>query len=741
MTARTGIRFALSLAVFLIFIVHTSGAVPYRLLTQVEALTYDMRTRLHLPGSGDPRVVIVDLDERTLAAEGWPWPRNKWAQFVEVMFERHPPRVLGFDVNFSEPDRSSGAALLERLASQDMADLPGFAQRAAQIREQLDFDRQFAEAIRDKPVVLGFFFKSYVPDNEPRITGGLCPPLIDKDSLRGLAVEFFSAEGYGGNLAAIQSASPLCGFFDNPAQDSDGVYRRVPMLQAFDGAAYPSLALAMVHAAVGSPGIELVFDPPEARGSLNLEAVQIGSLRVPVDEEVAAYVPYRGPYRTFTYVSATDLLNGRVDPELIRDSLVLVGTSAAGLLDLRTTPVGRAYAGVEVHANLVSGMLDQGVRQKAPYYSGIETTMLLLIALLVAGLFPRLSPLAGAGMALAIIAGVVAMALLLWDGALFIMPMGVPVVFTLAVFMTHLLYGYLIESRKARDISRMFGEYIPPELVAEMADRGGEISMEGESREMTVLFSDVRGFTTISEKLDARELSLLMNTFLTKMTGVIQKHRGTIDKYMGDAIMAFWGAPLQDSEHALNATRAGLEMVQALRELDAEFDQRGWPRLNIGVGLNSGKMSVGNMGSQFRRAYTVMGDAVNLGSRVEGLTKEYGVAIMCTEFARGLLPSDWAFRELDVVRVKGKSEPVAVFEPLGPKDSLDAGLRQDLARHRGAMKLYRAQSWEQAELEFYNLRNGARPHKVYELFLERIAYLRQHPPGSDWDGAFTFSHK
>jgi adenylate cyclase len=258
---------------------------------------------------------------------------------------------------------------------------------------------------------------------------------------------------------------------------------------------------------------------------------------------------------------------------------------------------------------------------------------------------------------------------------------------------------------------------------------------------MSVLFSDVRGFTSISEKLDARELAQLMNVFLTQQTGVIQKHRGTIDKYMGDAIMAFWGAPLPTETHAFDAVKAGLEMIQAVRALDAEFKSRGWPPLNIGVGVNSGKMSVGNMGSSFRRAYTVMGDSVNLGSRLESLTKEYGTSMIVSEYTRGAMPSDWSLRELDFVRVKGKHQPVAIYEPIGPKDSLDPALRQELARHRGALKLYREQKWDEAEQEFFNLSQSGSTHPVYAVFLDRILYLRENPPGKDWDGAFTFAHK
>lgn len=741
MTARTPIRFALSLLLFAVFLVHAAGWHPYRLLTTVESFTYDARVLLTLPNTGDPRVVIVDLDEKTLAAEGWPWPRNKWAQLVTVLFDKYQPRVLGFDVAFAEPDRSSGAELLQRLETGEMADLPGFAERSAAVRAGLDYDRQFADAVRGKPVVLGYFFKPDVPEGEPAQTGSLCAPLMDRSAAALYAIDFIAAAGYGGNVPVLQEAAPVCGFYDNPTVDQDGVYRRVPLVQQYQGAVYPSLALAVTRLALGNPPLQFEFEPPDRRTSLNLQQVRLGEVVVPVDGDVAAYVPYRGPYRTMTYVSATDVLHARVDPAILKDSIILVGTSAAGLLDLRTTPVGRAYAGVEVHANLVSGMLDQHVKQKARYYDGIETVLLLTIALLFAWLFPRLSPFAGAGLAFGLIATIVGLAFLMWYTADFIMPLGVPVVFTLVVFTAHLLYGYFIESRKARDAEKKFGQYVPREVVEEMIAAGKAISMDGEIREMTVLFSDVRGFTTVSEKLEARELSELMNQFLTPLTGVIQKYRGTIDKYMGDAIMAFWGAPLEDPDHATHALKAAMELGQALRGLDEPFKARGWPPLYIGVGLSTGNMRVGNMGSEFRVAYTVMGDTVNTGSRLESLTKEYGVVVLCSETTRNAAPADWAFRELDSVRVKGKHEPVAIYEPLGPKEELDPALRQDVARHRGALKLYRAQLWDQAEAEFFNLSQSGRPHRVYELFLERIMILRENPPGPKWDGAFTFTHK
>jgi adenylate cyclase len=739
-TTRTLFRLGISSLVLLVFLVHVAGWRESRLLNTVENFTYDARVRLTLPRSNDPRVVIVDQDERSLAAEGWPWPRNKFARLIDQLFDTYHVRVLGFDIVFAEPDNNA-ARLLDLLAGKELADLPGLRERMGTLQQQLNYDQQFADAIRKHPVVLGYFIKQGVAQGEAAATGAICAPQFDKAAASLYAVDFIKSAGYGGNVPVLQQATPTCGFFDNPIVDADGVFRRVPLLQEYEGQLYPSLALAVTQLALGANGVQLEFDPPDARNSLHLERVRVGDKVAPVDGDVAVYVPYRGDNRTFTYVSATDVLNGKADPAVLKDAIVLMGTTAAGLLDFRTTPVDRIFAGVEIHANIVSGILSGNIRQKAPYYMGIESVMLLLIGVLMALLFPRLSALASAGFALGLALGVTLLAFALWSWANFIMPLGVPVVFTLTLFMAHLLYGYFVEARKARDMSRMFGEYVPPEVVAEMAERGGEISMEGESREMSVLFSDVRGFTNISEKLDAKELSLLMNEFLTQQTGVIQKHRGTIDKYMGDAIMAFWGAPLPTETHAFDAVQAGLEMIRAVRELDAAFDARGWPRLNIGVGINSGKMSVGNMGSSFRRAYTVMGDAVNLGSRLESLTKEYGVAIIISEFTRNQLPADWSLRELDAVRVKGKTEPVTIYEPIGPKDALDPALRQELARHRGALKLYREQKWDEAEQEFFNLCQLPGAHPIYARFLDRILFLRENPPGQSWDGAFTFEHK
>jgi adenylate cyclase len=311
--------------------------------------------------------------------------------------------------------------------------------------------------------------------------------------------------------------------------------------------------------------------------------------------------------------------------------------------------------------------------------------------------------------------------------------------YTLIAALLQINYGFFIESRNKRHLSRIFGQYIPPSLVEEMDESGEEVSLEGESREMSVLFSDVRGFTTISEGLDARELTQLMNEFLTPFTGIIQKQRGTIDKYMGDCVMAFWGAPLADDEHARHAVMAGMQMTEAVRKLDEPFRKKGWPQIRVGVGVSSGEMNVGNMGSEFRIAYTVMGDVVNLGSRLEGITKQYGVDMIVSEGTRTQIP-DFVCREIDLVRVKGKTEPIAIFEPIGPANSVAAEQQSKVDEFVAAIAAYRRQDWDTAHKILRNLKEQ-KDELLYNVYLDRIERFRTQPPPNDWDGVFEHQTK
>lgn len=528
------------------------------------------------------------------------------------------------------------------------------------------------------------------------------------------------------------------------------------MLYEYKGAYFEPLSLAMVRVLLGlsdaakSNSQSIRFPkvvpgyPPEAlwsRGYQGLEWLQVGPLRVPVDERVTALVPFRGKQGSFKYVPAADVIQGKVDPADLRGKIVLVGTTAPGLFDLRSTPVDSVYPGVEIHANLIVGMLDQTIKQKPPYVLGAEIVLLLLTGVAMTFLLPLLAPAMQGAATLLVLAAVVASNLMVFHQGNLVLPLASGIVMILVLFTFSMAYGFFVEARGKRQMEGLFGQYVPPELVDEMAKNPAHFSMEPESREMTVLFSDVRGFTTISEGLEPKELSRLMNEFLTPLTEVIYRHRGTIDKYMGDAIMAFWGAPLPARDHAKQGILAALEMHRKLAELQPHFKKNNWPEIRIGVGLNTGRMSVGNMGSSIRLAYTVMGDAVNLASRLEGITKEYGAAIIVGEATRDLTAHDFVFRELDRVRVKGKLEPVAIYEPIGVTGEVGKAALDELKLFNQAVRLYRAQEWDMAELQLFNLLKVSPGAKLYQLYLDHIGFYRANPPGRQWDGAFTFEHK
>ncbi len=734
------IRLAVSLLILLALLAPLTGLVRYPFLQQLENWTYDARLNLTLPRGIDDRVVIVDIDEASLARVGrFPWPRYRLAELTDRLFNDYQVATLGYDILFGEPDRSSGVDTLQQLARGPLAGDATYRKALEQLLPRLDYDQRFAQSLEGRPVVLGYYFKSRLEEGSSGNTGQLPPPIsrVEPEWLQRLPLS--QAVGYSANLPRLQQAARDGGFFDNPFVDEDGVFRRVPMIQAYDNALYGALSLVTARLALGNPEIELQIAQEGEQSYYALENIRLGSQTIPVDKHSAVYVPYRGPRGSFPYVSAWKVLDGSADRKLLRGRIVLVGTSAPGLLDLRSTPVEKVFPGVEVHANIISGILDGRIRHHPAWTTGFEFLQLLLVAVLLTIALTWLSPLAATLATIAMTLLVVGLSMAAWSSNL-ILPLASTLLLIALLFVFHMTWGFFAESRGKRQLAQMFGQYIPPELVDEMSESGHEFSLEGESREMTVLFSDVRGFTSISEGLDPKQLTRLMNALLTPLTRVIHQHRGTIDKYMGDAIMAFWGAPLPDSDHARHALYAAFDMMQALKDLQPEFRSQGWPEIHIGIGLNTGSMNVGNMGSEFRVAYTVLGDAVNLGSRLEGLTKAYGVDIIVSESTREQIP-EFLFRELDLVRVKGKREPVAIFEPIGHKNDVDEARRAELSAWRRGLRAFRHQDWDAAEVEFFNLERQYPERQLYRIYLERITLYRQSPPGDGWDGVFTHTSK
>ncbi len=737
------VRLALSALILLILLVDTSGLYKYPFIKQLENWTYDARLNFTRPNTVDDRIVIVDIDENSLAEVGrWPWGRDKLATIVDNLFDRYRVSVVGFDIVFAERDESSGLEKFEQLATGKLKENQDYQKALQEIRPSLLHDEIFADSLVGRNVVLGYYFKAGLQEDESGVTGLLPPALTRMDAQWNERLPINKAAGYGGNLEILQVSARSGGYFDNPFVDADGVFRRVPLVQAYEGYLFASLALATAQAFLDAASIQLTIETEGSKGGKEyyaLETINVKNYSIPVDANGAVFVPYRGTQGSFPYIPAHEVLSGKTEPSLLRDKIVLVGTSAPGLLDLRSTPVQNIYPGVEVHANIISGILDNRIKHKPAWTIGYEFVVLVVIAVCMALLLPLVSPLLAAASTLGITALVLAGTFVAWESNL-ILPLASPLMLIVLMFMLHMTYGFFIESRGKRQLANLFGHYIPPELVDEMSESPEEFSLDGENREMTVLFSDVRGFTTISEGMDPKQLTQLMNALLTPMTRVIHKNRGTIDKYMGDAIMSFWGAPLADSEHARHALYAAMEMMDELKIMQQDFRERGWPEVSIGIGLNTGDMNVGNMGSEFRMAYTVLGDAVNLGSRLEGLTKNYGVNIIVSESTKAAIP-EFVFRELDLVRVKGKNEPVAIFEPIGHRNDLDKSVTSELSAYKKALLNFRAQSWDKAELDFFNLNRAYPDRLLYQVYLDRIAFYRNNPPGEDWDGVFTHTSK
>lgn len=738
------VRLLFSLLLITILLIDTTGFYKYSFLQQLENWTYDTRLNFTLPNTIEDRIVIVDIDEKSLASVGrWPWSRDKLATIITNLFDHYQVKSLGFDIVFAEKDESSGLQLFEDLAKNQLKNNQNYKDTLDSIRSSLEYDTIFAKSLINKNITMGYYFKSEAPGSKSSKSGALPNPLATIEDAVNDRLEIHKATAFGGNLKILQDKALTGGYFDNPFVSSDGVFRRVPLVQVYKNAIYPSLALSLTKISSKNQNISLKVETNDDGKTTNnyyaLDAINLGDYSIPVDTNGAVFVPYRGKSHSFPYISASDVLNKTADISILKDAIILVGTSAPGLLDLRSTPVQNVYPGVEVHANIVAGILDQNIKQKPAWIIGYEFTILLIIGAIMALLLPALSALLSTTLTLAVISSIILGSFAAWGNGL-ILPMASPLFLTLLLFILHITYGFFIESRGKRQLAGIFGQYIPPELVDEMSASPGDFSLEGESREMTVLFSDVRGFTTLSEGLNPKELTQLMNALLTPMTQVIHKNRGTIDKYMGDAIMSFWGAPLDDPEHARHALYAAIEMMQELKVMQKDFEERGWPPVNIGIGLNTGEMSVGNMGSEFRMAYTVLGDAVNLGSRLEGLTKAYGVDIIVGELTKDQIP-EFVFKELDLVRVKGKNEPVAIFAPIGHKNDISKDMHSELVRYKQALKAFRIQKWDNAEMDFFTLSRSNPDSILYQEYLSRIQNYRINSPGDDWDGVYTHTSK
>lgn len=716
---RHGARIAVSLIPLLLAVLHALGVLQLGLLERLDHILYDARLRATLSASHDERVVIVDIDERSLAEVGrWPWSRDRLAQLVEQLFDQQGIALLGLDTVFAEADDSGGRRT----------------------------DEQLARALQGRPAVLGYYFTS---DRQGRTSGLLPEPVLRAQALEGRALHATRWTGYGANIAPLAAAAPQAGFF-NALADGDGVVRSLPLLAEHQGAYYESLALAMFRRLQGLPRLEPAWG--DSQPLLGTQALPrslrllhgANAVELPVDERMAMLVPYRGPGGplggSYTYVSAADVLAGRLPPGQLRERIVLLGTTVPGLMDLRVTPVGEAYPGVETHANLLSGLLDGRPLVRPDYAPGYELLTLLVSGLVLAVGLPLLSATRAVLLSLGVVVALAGLNTWLYLGHGLVLPLAASLVTAGLSFALNMSYGYLVESRAKRELAQLFGTYVPPELVQQMLRDPERYSMAATTREMTVLFCDLKGFTTLAEHMEPTQVQALLNTVFSRLTQVIRRHGGTVDKYMGDCVMAFWGAPVACADHARRAVDAARDMLTAIQTLNAEHARLGLPAIGAGIGVSTGPMCVGDMGSDLRRSYTVVGDAVNLGARLESLTRVYGEDVVVSEATRAACPH-LAWQELDRVHVKGKADAVTVFTPRGAVETLTPARRRELDLWHDTLQRWRAQDWDGCERQLDQLRTPSEEKVLYRLYAQRVASMRRSPPGPDWDGALSIDTK
>jgi adenylate cyclase len=694
-------------------------------------LLQDIRPR---PQSIHP-VVIADIDEASLKEEGqWPWPRTVVADLVNRL-NALGALVIGFDIVFAEPDRMSPAVAADSFRGLD-------AETRAKLASLPSNDDVLAAAIRKARVVVGeagTAMPTPLTTAEQALQTGFA---VRGPDPRPFLVTF---PGLLRNVLPIEQAAAGRGLFSIDPEP-DGIVRRVPVIMEAQNALAPSLTLEMLRVATHA-GAVLVRSE-----DAGVSAVAIPGLVLPTDNHGRFWIHYnaRDPAR---YVSAVDVLDGRVDPDRIRGKLVLIGTSAIGLLDTKTTPVSAVMPGVEVHAQILESVLTNALLTYPYYAIGAELIAAVVLGLAIIIAAPMLPAAIVIVLGVALIGGLIGASLYFFMFHNLLIDFTYPLMSSWLIYLVLTFVNYFREQRQRQQIRSAFGFYLSPPLVEQLAKSPEKLVLGGEERRMTILFSDVRGFTTISEhyKDNPQGLTHLMNRFLTPLTNAIIEHKGTIDKYIGDAIMAFWNAPLDDAEQEANACAAALEMLARAEALNVELKREAeangglYMPLRIGIGLNSGPCVVGNMGSDFRFNYSVLGDTVNLASRLESRTKDYRLSLVIGARTAEHARKKFATMEIDLIQVKGKKQPETVFTVLG-----GAELEQDLRcrelhdAHAELLAHYRKQDWAGALALMTRCRKLAEPFGaagLYDMYEERIAAYRADPPGPDWNGVYEAESK
>jgi adenylate cyclase len=675
---------------------------------------------------------IVDVDEESLKKIGqWPWPRTVLADLVRKLTD-NGAAAIGFDMVFPEPDRMSPANALRFWPQSD--DLAGLREEVEKLPSN---DQVLAEAIGQGAVVLGFIGTPQagsVPQSKAGFANSGDDPRLFAPAFSGAAA----------SLPELQDKASGAGSL-NWLPEHDQIIRRIPMVVQVGDKLYPSFAADMLRLAQGASTYVVKSSGASSEQSFGAKTgivkIRIGDYEVPTEADGQMWIRFSKQAKE-RYLPAWRVLNGEIGKEDIAGRLAIIGTSAAGLLDLRATPLEAAVPGVELHAQAIEQILQGSFLQRPDFATPAEMLYILVLGLLIALLIYRLGAMGSAVVGGIAVAAVIGVSWYAFDVFGWLVDPIYPAIALTAIYGAGTLFIFLRTERERNRVRNAFGHYMAPALVERLADDPSRLKLGGETRDMTLLFSDVRDFTTISEGLDAEELTHFLNSLFTPLSKIILEEQGTIDKFMGDAVMAFWNAPLDDTEHASHACRAALRIMEQMPGLnehwrgEAEAKGRTFHPVKIGIGLNTGICCVGNLGSETRFDYSVIGDNVNIASRLEGQSKTYDVVTIVGETTteRAL---DFAFLELDLLKVKGKTEATRIFALLGGGDFKQSRKFIDLsARHGEFLQRYRAKDWDAAEALSRDCEtlNGSGLDRLYGLYRERIAYFRHNPPPPNWDG-------
>ncbi len=733
----------LKIAIFVIFIalIMFFADVPFLRFMELKALDLRIISRGEMASGGE--TVIAVIDEKSLSELGrWPWPRKTMAGLVDKL-KADGAKAVGFDIVFAEPDENSSLKTLVELSrevgSQDKR-VQGLLNRK---KMAADNDAILAKAIaRAKNITLGYFFhlskkevahlsEKDIQEAEENIATSRYQLIQSKTTPNEAAlVHAYSAVT---NLKPLSEAAENSGYF-NAFPDTDGAIRWAPLVIKFRDNFYSSLSLSLLVQYLDWPMLSLNM------AEFGVDGIKAGDIDIPTDESGRILINYLGPAKTFPHYSISDVMKGRLSPDVFRDKIVLVGATATGIYDIRVTPYSNVYPGVEIHANVIDNILHQNFLQHSALSKLLDIISIIFFGLLMGLIIPRLKAVQGIFVSFIIVASFVAVNALIFSNLNVWLNVIYPTLTMMTIYLGITVYRYITEEREKKKIRGAFQYYLTASVINEMLKDPTKLKLGGDKKDLTVLFSDIRGFTTISEKLSPEDLVHLLNEYLTEMTNVVFKYDGLLDKYMGDAIMAVFGAPLDQPDHAARACRTAIDMMEELKKLQKKWEDEGRPVLDIGVGVNSGDMVVGNMGSEMRFDYTVMGDSVNLGSRLEGINKEYGTNIVISEFTYAAVQDVFFCRELDSVRVKGKKLPVKIYELLAEKKDAEKWEKAVSIFEEGLSK-YKQGLWDEAIVFFRKCLEAKPDDGPAKLYIERCEALKKNPPEGPWDGVFTMTKK